>query len=108
MTGYLVAIAWRWVTSAEHFTPALCPMFQYNTDIFDPFTVNHLQQSLIQVLLSMCSLSDSLAEVPLDSLRSVTPAQASFLAESLLGKVEADWIEPQETFIQMFERQAKM
>jgi hypothetical protein len=56
----------------------------------------------------MCSLSDSLANVPLDSLSSVTPAQACFLAESLLGKVEADWIEPQETFIQMFERQAKL
>jgi hypothetical protein len=82
-------------------------MFQYNTDIFDPFTVNHLQQSLIQVLLSMCSLSDSLTRVPLDSLSSVTSAQACFLAESLLGKVEPDWIEPQETFVEMFERQAK-
>ena len=83
-------------------------MLQYNTDIFDPSTVGHMQQSLIHVLLKMCTLPDDLTEVPLDSLSSVTPAQACFLAESLQGRREPDWIEPQETFIQMFERHAKM
>ena len=83
-------------------------MSQYNTDIFDPSTVGHMQQNLIHVLLKMCSLPDNLADLPLDSLSSVTPAQACFLADSLQGRVEADWIEPQETFIQMFERHAKM